>query len=166
MNDAFSSGITDIGNLPVVGGVQDSSLNSPLPALSAALALDLAVQSDTAENLCKKYDLTLRQFQSIISHPAFIKVVEDMQQEIGDRGVTFKMKAAVQADMYLEDLHKMIRDTMTPPNIRLGAIQSIVKWAGLEPKQTAGTGETIAPFKLTINMPSVSAPVVVEASQE
>ncbi len=153
MNEAFVSGILD-NRLPT-----SSAVDSPLPALSAALALDLALEADNVEGLCKKYQLTYQQFQTLVDHPVFSQLVNDMRAEIRERGMTFRMKASVQADMYLEQVHKMVMDENIPSSVRADLIKSTVKWADLEPKQK-GSGEGSGPaFKLVINMPPPGAAV-------
>lgn len=149
-NEAFLSGITDHA-LPLTDGLL-------MPAFSAALILDLALESDSLENLCNKYKITPLDLQSLLDNAAFYKAVTDMKSEIGERGVSFKLKAAIQADMYLQDIHKMVSDATTPASVKLDAIKSVVKWADLEPKQkdTAGGGSA---FKLVINMPGNSSVV-------
>lgn len=144
VNENFLSGITD-RSLPVNEGLL-------LPAFSAALMLDLALEADTLENLCVKYEITLLELQNLLDNTAFYKAVMDMKGEIGERGVSFRLKAAIQADMYLQDIHKMVSDATTPASVKLDAIKSIVKWADLEPKPKDGAMNGNA-FKLVINMP-------------
>ena len=135
-----------------------------LPALSAALAFDVALESDSVENLCAKYELNPSQLQTLLDHPVFKQLVDNMRAEIVERGLTFKLKAKIQADMYLQEVHKIVTDERMPANVRADLIKSTVKWADLEPKNTEG-GNGNQAFKLVINLPQTTkaAPITIES---
>jgi hypothetical protein len=115
--------------------------NSKLPIKTAPcvaidwppkLAMDLAL-GDTHDHVIEVYGLTADQLDSILHNPAFRREVAKHEREIRENGVSFKQKARVQAEEYLIEIHNLINDPLVPPSVKLDAIKSVTKWAGLEP---------------------------------
>ena len=104
------------------------------PKLPFDIAMGLS-----AETVCVAYEITQEDLNRLFHTQAFRRDVSKHEQEIRENGISFRSKAKIQAEMYLEELHELILDAQTPASIRLNAIQSIVKWAGLEPKEDKQT---------------------------
>lgn len=104
------------------------------PKLPFDIAMGLS-----AETVCIAYEITQEELNRLFHTQAFRRDVSKHEQEIRENGISFRSKAKIQAEMYLEELHELILDAQTPASIRLNAIQSIVKWAGLEPKEEKQT---------------------------
>ena len=73
---------------------------------------------------------------------AFRMAVAGHRNELADNGITFKTKARMQSEMYLEDVNDIILNADTPPSVKLNAIQSVVRWAGLEPEKPKPVSST------------------------
>ena len=103
----------------------------------ARLPFDVAM-GESDEKLCVIYGITKEQLNDIMFVDAFRRAVADHKREIAENGITFRKKAKIQAEEYLVDMHDLISDVETPPSVKLNAIQSIVRWAGLEPEKDKG----------------------------
>lgn len=130
-------------NVPVA---YNSSVAHPWPP---RLPFDLAL-GESQDRLCAIYGLTLDQLLTIQANPAFKQELAKCEKEVSEHGITFKRKAALQAEMYLEEIHDLVTSPETPASVRLAAIQSVTKWGGLEPKESKGDVNTQNNVKIEI----------------
>jgi hypothetical protein len=135
-----------IGHPPSVSQRRSGTLNTPevIPSTNIwdpRLILDLAIGVDGLEEILPRYDLTEEEFTILSDIPAFRRELAMAMRDAREYGLPFTKKAKVQAESYLEVLDHLVYSDLTPANVRLEAIRSTVRWAGLEPKETAGTGD-------------------------
>lgn len=120
-------------------------------ALDTAMALELD-EPDGIRDLLARYNLDAVTYAQFSRDPVFIKHVDAYRAEIRDKGVTFKMKARVQAEELLATSWMLIHNPEVSPAVKADLIKSTVKWAGLEPKgmevEAGGTGGVA----ITINL--------------
>jgi hypothetical protein len=115
------------------------------------LSFDVAMGTYDEKQLCDAYEITIEDFDRLRCYPPFRREVVEHKQNIKETGVTFKTKAKMQAEEYLDNLDALILGIDTPPSVKLAAIQSVVKWAGLEPKPETVTQQGGGP-SVTINI--------------
>ncbi len=130
------------------------STKPPAPGMlgvRAAMALDAAAGADS-ETLAEKYGMTAAE-EHLAAQPYFAKVVEALRADVETHGVSFRLKAAMQAEALLESrLWEMAQDPTTPAQVLLDYFKALTKVGGLEPKPQAaqeGSG-----FQLVINLGS------------
>jgi len=144
-NHEFTVSVTD----PPVLTIQ---ANEPWPP---RLAFELAMDGDL-QYILDKHTLTAEQLTSYLLTPAFAREVADHRTKILAEGISFKMKAKLQAEEYLRDIDELIHDADASPAVRLDAIKSVVQWAGYVPKGDAPIGGGAG---ITINIaPYAAAP--------
>lgn len=145
MNDEF---LIDISEFPEAGhtfaleGGSDSS--SPLPPSMLApdsinkwdprLVLDLAIAVDSLDTILDRYTLTAEQYEALTRNMVFRRELAATMRDIRENGASFRMKAKIQAESYLPVIDDLIWDTDIAASTRLSAIQSVVRWGDLEPK--------------------------------
>lgn len=100
------------------------------------LVMDLAIGVDGLDDILLRYGLTQEDYDALTTVPTFRRELSTTLRELRENGVTFIKKAKIQAESYLVDLDDMVQDKNVPAATRLDAIKSIVKWGGLEPKDT------------------------------
>lgn len=118
----------------------DTSITSYKPASTnqwdPRLMMDLALGLEDLQEVLARYQLTEQEYNRLCTIPSFkqelLLTIRDVQAD----GVTFQRKAKIQAEAYLDILDDLVYDEDMVGSTRLSAIQSIVKWAGLEPKET------------------------------
>lgn len=98
------------------------------------LPFEIAMEGNE-EALCDLYGITRQQLDDLKLNPAFRRAVAQHKAELAENGVTFRTKAKLQAESYLENLDEIITAPDTPPSVKLNAIQSAVRWGGLEPQK-------------------------------
>lgn len=114
------------------------------------LAFEVALGHMPIEEIYPRYQLTEFDWMRLAVQPTFKHAVIKYQEEISEQGISFRMKARVQAESYLKDAHLLIKHPMTPPTVKADMIKWTTKVADLEPKQNKDdTGTT---FNLQINL--------------
>ena len=101
------------------------------------LLVDLATDPEGLVQHLERHGLTLDEFLAVKDLAAFEKEYEEVRVSLKAHGVSFKEKSKAIADDLLGTMYLMARDAETPPSVRLGTFQSIVKYAGLEPEKAA-----------------------------
>jgi hypothetical protein len=112
----------------------------------ARLSFDVALGMDEEEDILTRHGIPPAAWAVIRDNPLFRREVGEHRRRMGEEGVTFKAKAKVQAEEYLKTLDVLVTDPVVDPRVRLEAIRSVVKWAGLEPRpesEGAGFGNAI-----------------------
>lgn len=152
--DQFLSGIEfdDASALPpsLIPTLVPARIDSPAP-WNARLPFDVAL-GDTEDAICDRYNITPHELEHFFLIPAFRREVADHQRHIREEGVTFRQKAKVQAEMYLEVLDTIVNDPEISPATRLDAIKSVVKWGDLEPKVDKAAQSGLPQFNIQINL--------------
>lgn len=149
--DDFISGIeldTRPGANPLLVPVVRPDAPSPW---HARLPFDIALGEDR-QALCDRYNLSHAELDALFYVPAFRREVADHTRMIREDGVTFRQKARVQAEMYLEVLDELVGSADVSASTKLDAIKSVVKWADLEPKVEKAVGPVQPQFNIQINL--------------
>ena len=144
-----------------LGGFEDSNSSvvtdtafKPLTPTEASfdprLAFEMALGFDRPEDIYPRYGMDSEQWYAVARQPAFKNSVLKYQDEIQDQGISFRMKARVQAESYLKDAHLLIKHPLTPPSVKADMIKWTTKVADLEPKRDQN--ETGTTFNLQINL--------------
>ena len=127
-------------------------LDPALMGYPAMLPMELAMGTDTPDNIFAGYGLTQDEALKLLADPNFTKALASATEQLKEEGMSFKVKAKLQAEELLKKSWLLIHDPTTPHSVRADLIKSTVRWAGLEPKpnQTAGDGMTA--LQININL--------------
>ena len=146
----------NIPDLPLDG------FNPPDPARAApypqGLALDLALETGTLDDILESYSLTKDQFVLILKNPVFKKELEETKESMKQEGWSFRKKAAMQAEMYLHRIYDLIHKDTTPANVKADLIKATVRWAGYDAPAPLGNSGTSGfdPVKIADQMKSLT----------
>lgn len=113
------------------------------------IAYELALGVDKAEGVFEKYGLTEAEAEALLSNPAFAATVKKYQEEVLTSGVSFKLKAKIQAEDLLTHSYLIATDPEAPMSVRADLIKWTARVAGLEPKEEKASG-TGGGFTLSI----------------
>jgi hypothetical protein len=124
------------------------------PTWSPRMAFDIAMGEEDPEVLRERYALDEEAFDRIVAHPAFRKEVSQFMKDVRENGVTFKAKVRAQAEEYLEVVDELITDPLVGASLKLDAIKSVVKWAGLDggSSSAAAAAANGPQFNIQINL--------------
>lgn len=143
----------DTGTLPASRApapLEDA--NAPTADISPIVAFSVALGMHTTEEICERHGITRAQYDGMARTATFGKLVETYATALQEQGLTFRTKAAVQAELMLDDMiWKLVRDPTVPSQVKLDAFKTVAKLAGYEPKQGAGESSSQS-FKLVINL--------------
>lgn len=104
------------------------------------LPIELAMHVDTPQNICMAYNIDFAEFAELTQNPLFQKAYNDAIDELKKDGVSFRMKAKMQAEKLLEKSWRLIHDDATPTTVQADLIKSTVRWAGYDFKSGEGVG--------------------------
>jgi hypothetical protein len=116
------------------------------------LPVELAMRVAPVPEICAAYGITKDEFVALTDDPTFIKAYQDAKEALQKDGMSFRLKARLQADALLKKSWLLIHDESTPTTVKADLIKSTVRWAGLEPKGDgpgAGLGNA---FQININL--------------
>ena len=109
------------------------------------------------EDLLKQLDVPADTFLQYTKNPTFVSRVKAFKKEMEDNGVSFELKAKIQAEEMLKQVWDMVHDDDIPPAVRMRGIENTVRWGKLEPakdqQSQVGTG-----FSITFNIPTLPTP--------
>jgi len=102
--------------------------------------IELALHVAPTPTICQEYGISEEEWELLRQHPTFVmdlkRAVELVQQE----GMSFKLKAKLQAEEIMKTSWRMIHSDDTPANVRADLIKSTVRWAGYDTPQDKGGG--------------------------
>ncbi len=103
---------------------------------SPLLPIELALKTSSIPDILDSYGLTQEEFLDISAQPAFIASYKEAQELVKEEGMSFKLKAKMQAEEMLKTSWRIAHDPETPPSVRADLIKSTVRWAGYDKKET------------------------------
>ena len=122
---------------------------------SDRLAFDMALMLEgSGENLSdviQRHNVTAVDIARYKSDKTFLKQIESYQEDIKERGLTFRVKARAQAEELLTTSWLLIHNEDVSPAVKADLIKSTVKWAGLDTRPEGDTTEG-GGVKITINL--------------
>jgi len=120
------------------------------PEWTTQLVLDEAIGT-SADAICEAYGLQYHEYMALKENVQFMAQVSKMRKELEKEGVSFRLKAQMQAEQYLNRSWEMVNDVETDPKVRADLIKSTVRWAGFD--SPAGAGESRnGGFTVNINL--------------
>lgn len=136
-----------------------------LEALAFALARNECGPRLPVEEVLQAEGVSADYFMAVADDAVFKRLVKGFVKDLTENGVSFQMKARIQAEALLKKQFVLIHDPETPPAVAVKAIENTVRWAGLEPKTTqqAATSQAGPGFQLVINIPA-PAPAAASAA--
>lgn len=114
------------------------------------LPVELALRIETPAKICALYGIEKDEFAAIIKHPVFIKAYGEAVESLKTDGMSFKLKARIQAEDYLKTSYQMVHDKNTSDAVRADLLKNTVRWAGYDAKATE-SGSNNA-FNIQINL--------------
>lgn len=114
------------------------------------LVIDVALGVDY-DTICEAYGLQYPQLQQIMEEPGFKNRLGKLRDDMAKEGVSFRMKAQMQAEEYLKTSFQMVHNEDIDPKVRAKLIGDTVRWAGFD---TAANAEAAAGsgISVTINL--------------
>lgn len=125
-----------------------------LESLAFALARNECGAKEDPSVVLRQEGISFDQFAKLADDKVFQRLVQRYVKELTENGVSFQLKARIQAEDLLERQYHLINDPDTPPAVAVKAIENTVRWAGLEQKIAAqGPEKSNSPgFQIIFNL--------------
>jgi len=114
------------------------------------MAYDIALGLEDPVTVAAEYGLTSDQYYTLKEYHPFQQAVERYMAELKEKGVTFRIKAALQAEALLPEVFRMSLDPNTPASVRADLIKWQAKVGNLEPKEKQS--EAVSGLHININL--------------
>lgn len=116
------------------------------------LPIELAMRTAPVPEICAAYGIDKAGLEELIQNPVFAQAYKGAKEMLQKDGMSFRIKAKLQAEELLKKSWALIHSDTTPTTVKADLIKSTVRWAGYEPKgEGAGAGASAA-FNIQINL--------------
>jgi hypothetical protein len=116
------------------------------------LPVELAMHIDTAPAICEAYGIDRERFIELTNDPLFVAAYNTAKDELRKDGMSFRIKAKLQAEALLAKSWAIIHATDTPTTVKADLIKATVRWAGYEPKPDGALAGGGSAFQININL--------------
>jgi len=137
---------------PTLATTQIKPFNPAELGFPPMLPIELAMRTASVPEICAAYDIDKNQLLELIENPLFIQAYKVAQEMLQKDGMSFRIKAKLQAEALLKESWRMIHSTETPTAVKADLIKSTVRWAGYEPKGDGVGGLAGNAFQININL--------------
>ena len=107
----------------------------PLTPWPPSLPVEIALGADSMDNILLRNGVTEEEDVGGTLTPAFRRALAEAAKDIRENGLTFRGLCRGIAEDFLPELDQKLHDKLIPFAQKLDALKSVVKWAGLEPKE-------------------------------
>jgi hypothetical protein len=115
------------------------------------LPLELALKVAPVQEICEAYGISRDELTRLTEDQTFVQAFQNAKEMLQKDGMSFRVKARIQAEELLKKSWGMIHADHTPTAIKADLIKATVRWAGLEPKGD-GAGVAGSAFQININL--------------
>ena len=116
------------------------------------IAYELALELSSPSEVFTKYGVSLKDAAEWIKNPVFIGTLKRYKEEVTSGGISFKLKAKIQAEDLLTHSYILATDPEVPAAVRADLIKWTAKMAGLEPDTKGEKGGAGAGSGFTLNI--------------
>lgn len=115
------------------------------------LPIEIAMRTSSTRAVCEEYGITEEEWDLIRFDPTFLGDLQRAADMLKEEGMSFKMKAKLQAEELLKSSWRLIHDALTPPAVRADLIKATMKWAQYDVPPSAGNVAPGSGFSISIN---------------
>lgn len=110
------------------------------------------MRTSSTRDVCEAYGIAEEEWELIRHDPTFLADLQRAVDMLKEEGMSFRIKAKLQAEELLKTSWRMIHNPTTPPSVAADLIKSTARWAQYDvpPSQmpaTPGSG-----FSININL--------------
>jgi len=114
------------------------------------LAVALGVDDTTA--ILQRFGVTRQTYDAWCTHPLFMRTVAEYQQQARDSGLSFRLRARIQAESLLDVSYQLIYTKDVPAAVKADLIKWTAKMADLEPNAKNSDSEERTTQKALVTM--------------
>lgn len=117
--------------------------------LPTEVVVALAIGADDPYNILTGYGFSERMVEIISTDPAIQKAVDAKRRELQREGYTFRLKAALAAEMLLDEVVTTALDPKATLATKHDVLKTLAKFGNLEPKEDK---QAVAPTGFQVNI--------------
>lgn len=120
----------------------------------ATLPIELALKTATPSELQAEYGYTNEEWNALRYDPAFLADLTQAVEMAKQEGMSFKLKAKLQAEELLKTSWKLIHapHDQVSPTVKSDLIKSTMRWAGYDEKNANAGGQLGTGLAIQINL--------------
>lgn len=110
------------------------------------LPIEIALKTAPMDEIRQAYGYSPEEWAALPKNPVFLSDLAAAVTIVKKEGMSFKLKAQLQAEELLKQSWRMIHDEQAPASVRADLIKATMRWAGYEVKENAAGagGNTLA----------------------
>lgn len=116
------------------------------------LPIELAMRVSPVPDVCKAYGISKDEFVALTENPLFVQAYKSAQEMLQKDGMSFRIKAKLQAEELLKKSWQIIHSRDTPTTVKADLIKATIRWAEYEPRGDAKGGLGGNAFQININL--------------
>lgn len=118
------------------------------------LPIELALKVASVKDICAAYDISREDWEVLRNDPVFKADLASAVEMVRKEGMSFKLKARLQAEELLKTSWKMIHapSDEVPPSVKADLLKFTVRCAGLEADAKASAGGNQNNLQININL--------------
>lgn len=113
--------------------------------------IEIALRTSSTQHICEEYGIDEDEWNLIRHEPLFLADLKRAIELVAQEGMSFKLKAKLQAEELLKTSWRTIHDAATPPNVRADLIKATMRWAEYDTPTVVGGGANGSGFAININ---------------
>lgn len=121
----------------------------------ATLPIEVALQASSPEDICDAYNLSEQDWTALLDNPSFRQEVADAADALKKDGMSFKMKARLQAEELLKTSWALIHSPNddVAPSVKADLIKFTIRAAGLDGSKDQAANQQQGPaLSIQINL--------------
>jgi hypothetical protein len=91
--------------------------------------IELALRTSSVRAICEAYGIDREEWDRVRFEPVFMADLERAVKLVAEEGMSFKLKAKLQAEELLKTSWRLIHDPSTPPQTRADLLKATMRWA-------------------------------------
>lgn len=120
----------------------------------ATFPLEVALKTAPISKICAAYGVDQDEWDRLRVDPAFVAAVKHYHEELKKEGMSFKLKAQLQAEELLTTSWKLIHapNDEVPPSVKADLLKFTVRAAGFDGSKDKDAGPAAPTFQIQINL--------------
>lgn len=110
--------------------------------------IEIAMRTSSTRDVCEAYGITEDEWELVRHDPTFLADLARAVDMLKEEGMSFRIKAKLQAEELLKTSWRMIHSPGTPPSVAADLIKGTMRWAQYDApgaaQVAAGSGFSIA----------------------
>lgn len=116
------------------------------------LPVEIALKTASMDDIRIAYGYSKDEWAALPRNPTFLADLAAAVTMVKKDGMSFKLKAQLQAEELLKSSWRLIHDDLTPASVRSDLIKATMRWAGYDVKDQAAAGAGGNALNIQINL--------------